>query len=397
MDDTDGDTTGDETIRFRNLRRSLDNEPSLEFEAGINADIQGTLRNALVPQHIPVPAAHMHKSRKSVVGLFDSPGSIDRDSGHQPPLSLTIPGLPIPFSTNAAETPTSSTSISPASVDVSPIEHTARTLDSELGSQIGEDWGFSAGNHHFRTSSLYNLTAITPAASSGSGFGSIRQPNPSFEELHSRCTTTTDMDTTVSADSHSQISSDETTPTLTDVSSKPMPSDDLLLPGTWRGQTPPIPPHIESQAEKKRRMSQTIRQRTTRWGEGRFTESLLTNRAPPRTDSRIEPDRPLTPIPQRLANVFDAVVETIAGGRESGEASPARSPTTLGRENGSAVTLRVSEVVKEERKGGIVSFVLEVWLWLQFVIIILVFLWAMAKRGPKSVLEDAERKKMGSR
>lgn len=43
------------------------------------------------------------------------------------------------------------------------------------------------------------------------------------------------------------------------------------------------------------------------------------------------------------------------------------------------------------RKGGFVGFVLEVWLWLQFAIVVMVFLWAMARKGPKSVLEDAER------
>lgn len=42
-------------------------------------------------------------------------------------------------------------------------------------------------------------------------------------------------------------------------------------------------------------------------------------------------------------------------------------------------------------QGG---FVLEVWLWLQFAIIVGMFLWAMARRGPKTVLEDAERRRV---
>ena len=36
-------------------------------------------------------------------------------------------------------------------------------------------------------------------------------------------------------------------------------------------------------------------------------------------------------------------------------------------------------------------FVLELWLWLQFGIIILVFSWAMAKREPRSVLRVDQR------
>ena len=41
--------------------------------------------------------------------------------------------------------------------------------------------------------------------------------------------------------------------------------------------------------------------------------------------------------------------------------------------------------------AGVVGFILEVWLWLQFIIVIALFLWTMAKRGPKVVLE-AERR-----
>jgi hypothetical protein len=46
----------------------------------------------------------------------------------------------------------------------------------------------------------------------------------------------------------------------------------------------------------------------------------------------------------------------------------------------------------EKRRKGFAGFVLEVWLWLQFVLIILVFIWAMARRGPRNVLE-ADRKR----
>ncbi len=51
-------------------------------------------------------------------------------------------------------------------------------------------------------------------------------------------------------------------------------------------------------------------------------------------------------------------------------------------------------VGQQKKKQGFVGFVLEVWLWLQFAIVVCVFLWAMARRGPKSVLEDAERRRV---
>ena len=59
------------------------------------------------------------------------------------------------------------------------------------------------------------------------------------------------------------------------------------------------------------------------------------------------------------------------------------------KENLSPARSHTSEISKST-VGGIM---LEVWMWLQFAIIILVFLWAMARKGPKSVLRDAERKR----
>lgn len=52
--------------------------------------------------------------------------------------------------------------------------------------------------------------------------------------------------------------------------------------------------------------------------------------------------------------------------------------------------------VAKKAHTGFVGFILEVWLWLQFAIVVMVFLWAMARRGPKSVLEDAERSRRQS-
>ena len=49
------------------------------------------------------------------------------------------------------------------------------------------------------------------------------------------------------------------------------------------------------------------------------------------------------------------------------------------------------------KSDGFVGFILEVWLWLQFAIVVLVFLWAMARRGPKSILHEAEtRRRQGT-
>jgi hypothetical protein len=51
----------------------------------------------------------------------------------------------------------------------------------------------------------------------------------------------------------------------------------------------------------------------------------------------------------------------------------------------------------DDNPRGVGKFIFELWLWLQFCIIILVFLWAMAKRGPKSVLDAAEKRRVSTR
>jgi hypothetical protein len=61
-----------------------------------------------------------------------------------------------------------------------------------------------------------------------------------------------------------------------------------------------------------------------------------------------------------------------------------------GEVNSLSTRSQASEVSKSMTVGGIM---LEVWMWLQFVIIMVVFMWAMARKGPKSVLRDAERKR----
>lgn len=59
-------------------------------------------------------------------------------------------------------------------------------------------------------------------------------------------------------------------------------------------------------------------------------------------------------------------------------------------ENSSLTSRSQKGEVAKSRFGRVM---IEVWMWLQFVIIMLVFVWAMARKGPKSVLRDAERKR----
>jgi len=140
---------------------------------------------------------------------------------------------------------------------------------------------------------------------------------------------------------------------------------------------------MDTPVEKKNLKSRTIRMRTSHWNEGRFEATLL---SAPRMEN-LDLARPSTPVPQRLANEFDAVVDAISLRRRD---TPIAAYDQQGTKS-SSVALRRE---KKPQQRGFVAFILELWLWLQFAIVVVVFLWAMAKRGPKSVLEETQRRKV---
>ena len=121
-------------------------------------------------------------------------------------------------------------------------------------------------------------------------------------------------------------------------------------------------------------MSETIRSRTNRWVDGRFKDPGSNSNTRARANE--EEKTPTAPAPHQLVDAFDAAVESFARQR-----------------NGSSLTNQKSKVKKPR---GLAAIMLEIWLWLQFAIIILVFLWAMAKRGPKSVLGHSGHRRVSS-
>ncbi|KIK98205.1 hypothetical protein PAXRUDRAFT_824114 [Paxillus rubicundulus Ve08.2h10] len=396
-----GDEEEDETIRFASLRRSLSAEPSIDFAGGIGADMQSSLRQAVVPDHVPV-IAHP-RARRSVVGLFDSPrGRMDSSSlsaSENTPsvLELMIPGLPpvpfVPQPSNSATTSSASRSPSPSPIlsptlagAISPPLEDALsrpTLDSELGAAFDGKWDNGEGqddhleNFHFRTPSLIGLTSIFPGTED---VGSTR----SISSTHTQ---------SAISPAHSQVQ--RSTDAFTSALSISRGST-RLHPGAWQGDQSTglwSPPDSKSEtpAEKKRRKSQTIRMRTAHWNEGRFGGTLL----PSEKHDSADIARPSTPVPERLATAFEAIVDTISRSKSDTDLSFARDGRS-GSAESSPVVIHSRSNTEHPRQRGIVAFVLEIWLWLQFAIIVIVFVWAMAKRGPKSVLEEAGRRKIGT-
>lgn len=357
----------DDTIRFASLRQSMLADASVDFDSGIEPDRQSSMRHAILPELFPLPAHH--RARRSVVGLFDPPTVSDVSN---PPSvqSLIIPGLPavpfVPQPSTESVTPEELDLSSPLVAALPTTEFTGRqTLDNELGLA----WDNCHGNDHFRTPSLIDLTSLSPSLSADNAVGVPDSGTPSTMSF---------------PPSSSYISAPS-------ASSTSFAEQVSLQAGTWQGvhdsesvtYSPPNA-HVDTLADKKRRKSHTIRMRTNHWTEGRFEATLL---SAPQRESSVDLARPSTPVPQRLVNEF---VDSISRHRTY---SLSRGLTDSESRNTSASPVSLRQGKKPQQRR-FVSFVLELWLWLQFAIVVVVFLWAMAKRGPKSVLEEAQRRKI---
>ncbi|KAK7049732.1 hypothetical protein VNI00_005763 [Paramarasmius palmivorus] len=395
------------TIRFRSFRRTLEGlgAPPGLTEGGATISASSTSR------------MHTHKTRKSVMGLFEAPAEAP---GSAPPRHAPVK------SSNALETwANTSGLVSPAlstlsgfsSLSPNPFDLTSpptaagssNTLSNELG---GNEWPQDNGpSDHLRTSSLYDFNMLSGQADAAPS------PSPSPVDFNR-------LGKTLFPPSNDRMETPRT-PTRKD--------------GALQLQLNLEPPTPESDTQKSpaairyRRMSQTVRARTARWVDGRFTDSVLGNptgtlkgkrnaqqvleeitlhekeivqsdtesvastKTKKSTASASTSTSGSRPMPQRIASAFDSVVEKITGRSVSvsgSDKSRSNNPTPRNR----AVSVDAIEVfvapappVKEKKAASFGDIVLEVWLWLQFAVIILVFLWAMAKKGPKGVLQERQR------
>jgi hypothetical protein len=366
---------GDKTIRFRSFRRSLqldmppfdDSSSSGDYfsrSMGIGPGV-GTVNRAALNRVVS-----NHKMRKSVVGLFDTSVSASTSA------FKSKPRVPFPIdtdssvriSTNALPSPASTLSI--AMPSPSPTESDTgekrRTLRSELGSEFGDDdgvggWGENGGNHHLRNTNLYQLNGPSESMPPSPISGLL-----SFKPLESHGF---QPQPTVVADDHH-------------------------------------PRQRGDRANRYHRLSQTIRSRTNQWLDGRFKETLPSSNngeSSPRNnqvDSSSGFQSSLAPVPQKLAlaTMFDSVVDTFTRPRSiDGEWEQEPAAADDGDNSRKPVNLKVQQArerVESQSGASVGRVILELWLWLQFVIIVLVFLWAMAKRGPKSVLGEANKRRV---
>ncbi|KAJ3573019.1 hypothetical protein NP233_g2696 [Leucocoprinus birnbaumii] len=367
---------------------------------------------------------HENKSRGSIAGLFDEPAN-EISTPLKPKSSL-----PVPFSEGSWNRPRhhSSYSIgsgglaSPALSSLSlysppsRVKEISEMVGPSLANELGDEWGLDEGTDLLRPRSLSDL--------------SIGSASPSPRPISSE------------AIQH-QMSPDH-------LPTPPGPTNSLQLsvePPTPQKGTP-VAQHHESQLignmSPRFQVSRSLRARNYLYIEGRYPEPLgpSLNQAPQRRTRFTNDDA--SPTPARgpsggpfLFEGFQVMMDAFderngIAQPENGNADISRSPSPApedyadakeeldegdqipasanvetadahrrkdeleeegeiySEENSLSARSHTSEVSKSSTVGGIM---LEVWMWLQFAIIMLVFLWAMARKGPKSVLKDVERKR----
>ncbi|KAJ7693911.1 hypothetical protein B0H17DRAFT_482561 [Mycena rosella] len=344
--DDDGVTSPmDGTIRFKSFRRTLDAEGEYRF-----------------PTSLTMP----RKARKSVLNLFDvanesklAPSPLYESTELSPLRFGALQSQPDPRFGTLQSQPDSRFG-NQSDYGISPFLGSRPTLQAELGDDF-----ISEVDPFLQRSSLYDLSFSM-------------SPSPTPASLSSRSLRGRVSDARASREPSTSVNN-----ALQLSVEPPSPSDqDTDETGSLR----------EKNKERHRRMSQTLSLRTNRWAGGRFpggSSPFIGESTPKR--------QPSVSFPQRLSTALDIVMENFtrpARAEDDDTDSPSASPVSVSAEN-SALLADSSAVVAEDsgpKKQAFVAFVLEIWLWLQFGIIILVFLWAMAKRGPKSVLGEAERR-----
>ena len=320
------------TMRFRSLRLSINGDlrqlTTSTLEDDTEADKEGTVHRNSLIKGHPL------KARKTVVGLFDTPSQPARD-GAEPAMM-----------TSNAPSPSLSLLDLPAGSLFSASRQTSHvpTLGSELGSDYGGDY---AENHHLRSSSLYDVFLSGPSPSS-------RPATPT------------------SAPRDIQTSSNP----LLDESQESNPLQDLDK----------TPQKTSFKPTHHQRLSETIRARTNYWVDRRFH-----NTAPIGRLTNFHGSKTIDNSPKGRASVSKPTVSQAAVQTKACEAEEQNFVLVKADDGLLLQSISTSEVAKP-KKSRAMKVVVEIWLWMQFVVIVVVFLWAVTKRGPRSVLRNASRK-----
>jgi hypothetical protein len=319
------------TMRFRSLRRSINGDlrqlTTSTLGKDTEADKEGTVHRNTLIKSHPL------KARKTVVGLFDTPSQPARD-GAEPAMMMSNPPSP---SLSSLDLPAGS--LFSASRQASHVP----TLGSELGSDYGGDY---AENHHLRSSSLYDVFLSGPSPSS-------RPATP----------TTPPRNTQTSSDP------------LLDEPQVSNPLQDLDK----------TPQKSSFKPTHQQRLSDTIRARTNYWVDRRFHNTAPIRRLTSFYRSEARDNSLKSPTSASKPTVSQAAVQTMSCDAEE------LGFVIVRADDAPLLQSTSTSQVARSKKSRAMKVVLEFWLWVQFVVVIMVFLLVVTKRGPRSVLRNGSR------
>ncbi|KAJ7749248.1 hypothetical protein B0H14DRAFT_3603837 [Mycena olivaceomarginata] len=263
------------TVRFTSFRRSLDAQPHH------NGDGFESL--------LTLP----RKPRKSVMNLFDA-GNEARSSHLSFPSSISSLSELSPLRYDLSQSPTP--------YNMSPVPGGRPSLQSELGSDFGDDADPFVRSRH---NSLYDIA-----------FSASPSPTPNNLSLRSRISdarATRNLSTPDSSMNNSNALQLNVEPPT------PFESTGMDPPASETGSL------REKNKDRYNRMSQTLLRRTSRWVDGRFsTISSSGSDSSSGTGSIGFQSTPRPSLPQRLSSALDLVMENFTGpddGARRGRAS----------------------------------------------------------------------------
>lgn len=394
------DGTSPQTIRFRSLKRNIEKDFSLNGTSIVHPSL--------------FPASG--KNRKTVMGLFDEQEERPPFDDGRPAENTAMTDRSFSswsegharswssFSNDASLSPTRPRSLSPLHF-FSPPSRTSSdmpvglTLQNELNMKLGDgDWGMEGQPNHLRTSSLYDISQISVPST----------PTPISRVMSRRASDELDYDAmrktmclTPNAMSNNPLRLSVEPPT-------PDNSADMEDCDVSGARSP-----------RMQMMAETLRGRSNRWTERRLQRSLSRDRLRPNGHAATVRPKSLqrtisAGIPKRLSNVVDSMIEaleTLSSTSSPGEhvEDAPKSATSSNRRSHrsstpeprdrNALQLHVgASPPKKKDEASLQNFGLQVWMWLQFILVILVFLFAMAKKGPTAVLvAEGDRKAVARR
>ncbi|KAH8834114.1 hypothetical protein DL96DRAFT_1703742 [Flagelloscypha sp. PMI_526] len=385
VDDSQADAQ--DTIRFRSLRKTLESDmakvlasESRESEA-VNA----------------VSGSSFQKPRKSVIDLFELPKPTKQstppvpfapssaDDHYDPPLSPALSTLSMTSATHTRDNTHRSIDAqlfpdAPSPFNSSSPLPRGSTLESELGS----DWTSASGvgNHyHLRTTSLYSVSSALQSMPSSPSPQPIA--GPSSNSLLMAIEASDQLPGTPSGGP--RLALEPPTPERHSATTTPKAH-------RTKQNQPPIPQ--TPQTIRYHKLSETVRARTSQWANGRFDGSLTSlfsqkDEKHEAEDEKLDAKKPKTTLPPVLENAIEVVLEkfTNMAGNTAGVSEPV--PSSLFH----STYLNAEKKKPAAEPSSSAKLILEVWLWLQFIIIILIFVGAMFHRGPRSVLSDVRGKR----